>query len=73
MGGLNYQIEHHLFPSMPSPMLRRAQPLVRDFCLRHDLPYQESTLTGSYVLVLRYLRGVGADRSAAAASARRSD
>jgi fatty acid desaturase len=73
MGGLNYQIEHHLFPSMPSPMLRRAQPLVRAFCLRHDLPYKESTLTGSYVLVLRYLRDVGADRSAAAASARRSD
>jgi len=59
MGGLNYQIEHHLFPSMPSPMLRRAQPLVRDFCLRHDLPYQESTLTGSFVLVLRYLHDVG--------------
>jgi fatty acid desaturase len=29
MGGLNYQIEHHLFPSMPRPNLRRAQPLVR--------------------------------------------
>jgi fatty acid desaturase len=38
MGGLNYQIEHHLFPSMPSPTLRRAQPLVRAFCLGHDLP-----------------------------------
>ena len=60
MGGLNYQIEHHLFPSMPSPMLRRAQPLVRDFCLRHDLPYEESTLAHSYVLVLRYLHDVGA-------------
>ncbi len=59
MGSLNYQIEHHLFPSMPSPALCRAQPLVRDFCLRHDLPYQESTLTGSFVLVLRYLRDVG--------------
>jgi len=72
MGGLNYQIEHHLFPSMPSPALRRAQPLVRTFCVRHDLPYEESTLTGSYVLVLRYLREVGAGRSAAAASAGRS-
>ena len=63
MGGLNYQIEHHLFPSMPSPVLRRAQPLVRAFCLRHDLPYLESTLIGSYVQVLRYLHdvGVGAD------------
>jgi fatty acid desaturase len=60
MGGLNYQIEHHLFPSMPSPTLRRAQPLIRAFCLRHDLPYQESTVTGSFVKVLRYLREVGA-------------
>jgi fatty acid desaturase len=59
MGGLNYQIEHHLFPSMPSCTLGRAQPLVRDFCLRHDLPYEESSLAHSYVLVLRYLHDVG--------------
>jgi fatty acid desaturase len=59
MGGLNYQIEHHLFPSMPSCLLGRAQPLVRDFCLRHDLPYEESSLAHSYVLVLRYLHDVG--------------
>lgn len=59
MGALNYQIEHHLFPSMPSPSLRHAQPLVRAFCPAHDLPYRESTLTGSYVQVLRYLHNVG--------------
>jgi len=59
MGGLNYQIEHHLFPSMPSAMLGRAQPLVRDFCLRHDLPYEETSLPRSFVLVLRYLHDVG--------------
>ena len=28
LGGLNYQIEHHLFPSMPRPNLRRSQALV---------------------------------------------
>jgi fatty acid desaturase len=28
LGGLNYQIEHHLFPSMPRPNLRRAQPII---------------------------------------------
>jgi fatty acid desaturase len=61
MGGLNYQIEHHLFPSMPRPMLRRVQPLVRDYCLLRELPYQQSTLTRSYVEVLRYLHDVGAD------------
>ena len=60
MGGLNYQIEHHLFPSMPSPTLRRAQPLVRAFCVGHDLPYLESSLTCSYTQVLRYLHDVGA-------------
>jgi fatty acid desaturase len=60
MGGLNYQIEHHLFPSMPSCTLGRAQPLVREFCLQHDLPYEETTLAHSYVLVLRYLHDVGA-------------
>jgi len=60
MGGLNYQIEHHLFPSMPSPTLRRAQPLVRAYCLRHDLPYEELTLACCCVEVLRYLHDVGA-------------
>ena len=29
LGGLNYQIEHHLFPNMPRMNLRRAQPIVR--------------------------------------------
>jgi fatty acid desaturase len=38
LGGLNYQIEHHLFPNMPRPNLRHAQPLVRAFCQEHDLP-----------------------------------
>ena len=60
LGGLNHQIEHHLFPSMPSPSLRRAQPLVRAFCIRYDLPYVEATLTGSYAQVLGYLHEVGA-------------
>ena len=41
LGGLNYQIEHHLFPSMPRPNLRRVQGLVRDFCVAADLCYRE--------------------------------
>src|SRR5215213_7874645 len=66
MGGLNYQIEHHLFPSMPRPNLRRAQPLVREFCRRHDLPYTEASLVGSYSEALRHLHAVGAPLRAAA-------
>jgi fatty acid desaturase len=59
MGGLNYQIEHHLFPSMPRPNLRRAQPLVRAYCLEHGVTYTESGLLRSYGTVIRYLNAVG--------------
>ena len=37
LGGLNYQIEHHLFPSMPRPNLRRSQALIRAFCHQHGV------------------------------------
>jgi fatty acid desaturase len=60
LGGLNYQIEHHLFPNMPRPNLRHAQPLVRAFCSQHDLPYTEATMFGSYAEALRHLHSVGA-------------
>jgi fatty acid desaturase len=66
LGGLNYQIEHHLFPSMPRPNLRRAQPLVRAFCAQHGLPYTEASLVGSYAQALRHLHAVGAPLRAAA-------
>ena len=60
VGGLNYQIEHHLFPNMPRPNLRHAQPLVREFCRQHGLPYTEATLFGSYAEAIRHLHAVGA-------------
>jgi fatty acid desaturase len=60
LGGLNYQIEHHLFPSMPRPNLRRSRPLIRAFCLQHGLTYHESTMLGSYAQALRHLHAVGA-------------
>lgn len=59
LGGLNYQIEHHLFPSMPRPNLRHAQPLVRAFCAERGVHYQESTLGSSYRQALRHLHLVG--------------
>jgi fatty acid desaturase len=59
MGGLNYQIEHHLFPNMPRPNLRHAQPLVRAFCDEHGVTYTETSLMGSYAVVVRYLNAVG--------------
>ena len=59
LGGLNYQIEHHLFPSMPRPSLRRSQPLIREFCQQEGLPYCQASLIGSYAQALRYLHAVG--------------
>jgi fatty acid desaturase len=59
LGGLNYQIEHHLFPSMPRPNLRRVQPLIGQFCREHRLPYVQTSLIGSYAQTLRHLNTVG--------------
>jgi fatty acid desaturase len=59
LGGLNYQIEHHLFPSMPRQNLRRAQPLIKKFCGQYELPYCETSLIDSYGQALRHLNAVG--------------
>lgn len=59
MGGLNHQIEHHLFPRMPSVNLRRAQPLVREYCNEKGIPYTETGLIEAYGIVVRYLNRVG--------------
>jgi fatty acid desaturase len=47
-GGLNYQIEHHLFPSLPRNHLGRAAPLVREYCRGHGLDYHETSLREAY-------------------------
>jgi len=59
MGGLDAQIEHHLFPSMPRPHLARARRMVREHCARVGMPYTETSLVRSYALVIQYLNRVG--------------
>ena len=39
-GGLNRQIEHHLFPTLPRHNLHKAQVLVRALCSKHGLYYE---------------------------------
>lgn len=58
MGGLNRQIEHHLFPSMPRPNLRHVQPLVREHCTTLGVTYTEVGFFRSYAIVVRYLNDV---------------
>jgi fatty acid desaturase len=59
-GGLNYQIEHHLFPGMPRNKLREARPIVRNFCRERDVGYHETSVLGSYREILAHLHAVGA-------------
>ncbi|WP_234989253.1 acyl-CoA desaturase [Demequina sp. NBRC 110052] len=59
MGGLNYQIEHHLFPNMARPHLARAREIVREHCASIDMPYTETRLVESYGIVIAYLNRVG--------------
>ncbi len=58
-GGLNYQIEHHLFPTMPRVNLRRARERVKPFCRAHGLDYEEVDPLTSYRRVYVELRRIG--------------
>ena len=60
LGGLNYQIEHHLFPNMPSPHLAKAQPIVRDYCAEIGIPYHETGFVRSHAEAITHLYRVGA-------------
>ena len=59
-GGLNYQIEHHLFPSMPQPNLPRARELTMQYCAEKGIPYREMGLVDAYREVATFLHEVSA-------------
>lgn len=59
-GGLNYQVEHHLFPSMARNQLREAQAIIRKFCEDRQISYYETSIFNSYVEILDYLHAVSA-------------
>ncbi|KAJ3115603.1 hypothetical protein HDU96_000360 [Phlyctochytrium bullatum] len=42
-GGLNFQIEHHLFPALPRHQFHRVQPLVESLCKKHGIPYHRTS------------------------------
>jgi fatty acid desaturase len=69
LGGLNYQIEHHLFPNMPRANLRHAQAHVHAFCTERGIPYSQTSAFGSYGQVLRHLHRMGAPLRAVRAPA----
>uniref|UniRef100_A0A8C5CG77 Fatty acid desaturase 2 n=1 Tax=Gadus morhua TaxID=8049 RepID=A0A8C5CG77_GADMO len=58
-GHLNFQIEHHLFPTMPRHNYQVLAPLVRALCEKHSIPYQEKTLWRGVADVVRSLKNSG--------------
>ncbi|XP_028440987.1 fatty acid desaturase 2 [Perca flavescens] len=58
-GHLNFQIEHHLFPTMPRHNYHLVAPLVRALCEKHGIPYQVKTLQQGFADVFRSLRHSG--------------
>jgi fatty acid desaturase len=64
MGGLNYQVEHHLFPSMARPNLRKAHQIVVEYCRKHEVTLVEMNLLASYGAIMRHLNKVGLSNNA---------
>jgi len=58
-GGLNYQIEHHLFPATPRKHLRHCRDIVKEFCAKHDIQYVEVGVFTCYRDVFRHMHAVG--------------
>jgi len=60
-GGLQYQVDHHLFPSMPRHNLAKAHTLVKSFCKEWGVQYHEADLVDGTIEVLRHLANVSDD------------
>ena|SRR6266487_1800679 len=58
-GGLNYQIEHHLFPTIPRVNLKRAQTIIKPFCETYGLAYEVTDPFTAYQQVYSELRRIG--------------
>ena len=55
-GGLNYQIEHHLFPTMPRKNLKKARIFVKEFCKKHNINHHETGVLQSFAEILKGLK-----------------
>ncbi|XP_006345577.1 delta(8)-fatty-acid desaturase-like [Solanum tuberosum] len=55
-GGLQFQLEHHLFPRLPRCHLRTVSPIVQDLCKKHKLPYRSLSFYEANVWTLRTLK-----------------
>jgi fatty acid desaturase len=70
-GGLNSQIEHHLFPRVAHNRYRQMRPFVRAFCLDRGIPYHEASLYRALASVGNHLGDMTAAQAASSESERR--
>jgi fatty acid desaturase len=61
-GGLNYQVEHHLFPAVTRSHYPRVRVLVQDYCRKVGLPLHDCTPFETYAEILRHLARAGAGK-----------
>jgi NADPH-dependent stearoyl-CoA 9-desaturase len=52
-GNLGYQVEHHLYPDMPSSRYSEIAPQVKDICDRYELPYNSGRFSKQWYTVHR--------------------
>lgn len=55
-GGLNYQIEHHLWPTMPRHNLYKCSLILKEWCVAHNLPYLSSDFVPGVLQVRDFLK-----------------
>lgn len=72
-GGLNYQIEHHLFPTIPRNKLNEARSVVKGFCREFAIPYHETGVVESYVEVMQYFHRMAAPLRQSPPNSERAD
>uniref|UniRef100_A0A670HSK0 Fatty acid desaturase domain-containing protein n=1 Tax=Podarcis muralis TaxID=64176 RepID=A0A670HSK0_PODMU len=52
-GHLNFQIEHHLFPTMPRHNFHKVTPLVKSLCAKHGIEYQSKPLLTAFADIVQ--------------------
>lgn len=60
-GGLQYQVDHHLFPTIPRHNLKKTHGLVTSFCKEWNVRYHEADLVDGTIEVLKHLANVADD------------
>ena len=57
-GHLNYQIEHHLFPTMQRQHMKKARKIVQQFCKEKKIDYYETGIIQSYVEIIQHMHEI---------------